>query len=152
MYRIFGQKSNIRPHFVNSLLNVNFFLEKVRGRAKKKTPPKNTSQKQKAPSHPHRRGEFVKRVNLSLFLGPSDTDYCSCVCVFVCLFCVCVCFVSVCVRVCVCTCVSACVCVCVCARAPVCQRKTKDRADGMREKSAHCPRRDSNLYLWDTHP
>ena len=25
--------------------------------------------------------------------------------------------------------------VCVC----VCQRKTKDRADGMREKSAHCP-------------
>ena len=32
----------------------------------------------------------------------------------------------------------------------VCQRKTKDRADGMREKSAHCPRRDSNLYLWDT--
>ena len=40
------------------------------------------------------------------------------------------------------------VCVCVC----VCQRKTKDRADGMREKSAHCPRRDSNLYLWDTRP
>ena len=39
-------------------------------------------------------------------------------------------------------------CVCVC----VCQRKTKDRADGMREKSAHCPRRDSNLYLWDTRP
>ena len=37
---------------------------------------------------------------------------------------------------------------CVC----VCQRKTKDRADGMREKSAHCPRRDSNLYLWDTRP
>ena len=33
-----------------------------------------------------------------------------------------------------------------------CQRKTKDRADGMREKSAHCPRRDSNLYLWDTRP
>ena len=31
-----------------------------------------------------------------------------------------------------------------------CQRKTKDRADGMREKSAFCPRRDSNLYLWDT--
>ena len=30
------------------------------------------------------------------------------------------------------------VCVCVC----VSQRKTKDRADGMREKSAHCPRRD----------
>ena len=25
----------------------------------------------------------------------------------------------------------------------MCQRKTKDRADGMREKSAHCPRRDS---------
>ena len=38
------------------------------------------------------------------------------------------------------------VCVCVC----VCQRKTKDRVDGMREKSAHSPRRDSNLYLWDT--
>ena len=39
---------------------------------------------------------------------------------------------------------------CVC----VCQRKTKDRADGMREKSAHSPRRDSNLYLylWDTRP
>ena len=33
-----------------------------------------------------------------------------------------------------------------------CQRKTKDRADGMREKSAFCPRRDSNLYLWDTRP
>ena len=43
---------------------------------------------------------------------------------------------------------AVCVCVCVC----VCQRKTKDRADGMREKSAHCPRRDSNLYLWDTRP
>ena len=42
----------------------------------------------------------------------------------------------------------ACVCVCVC----VCQRKSKDRADGMREKSAHSPRRDSNLYLWDTRP
>ena len=39
-------------------------------------------------------------------------------------------------------------CVCVC----VCQRKTKDRVDGMREKSAHSPRRDSNLYLWGTHP
>ena len=34
----------------------------------------------------------------------------------------------------------------------VCQRKTKDRADGMGEKSAHSSRRDSNLYLWDTHP
>ena len=34
----------------------------------------------------------------------------------------------------------------------MCQRKTKDRADGMREKSAHCPRRNSNLYLWDTRP
>ena len=45
-------------------------------------------------------------------------------------------------------CVCMCVCVCVC----VCQRKTKDRADGMSEKSAHCPRRDSNLYLWDTRP
>ena len=33
-----------------------------------------------------------------------------------------------------------------------CQRKTKDKADGMREKSAHCPRRDSNLYLWNTRP
>ena len=43
-------------------------------------------------------------------------------------------------------CVYVCVCVC------VCQRKTKDRADGMREKSAHCPRRDSNLFLWDTRP
>ena len=41
-----------------------------------------------------------------------------------------------------------CVCVCVC----VCQRKTKDRADGMKEKSAHSRRRDSNLYLWDTRP
>ena len=71
--------------------------------------------------------------------------------------------------------VCVCVCVCVCARARVCvcqrktkdsqasartsaeldeacQRKTKDRADGMREKSAHFPRRYSNLYLWDTHP
>ena len=42
-----------------------------------------------------------------------------------------------------------CVCVCVCV---MCQRKAKDRADGMREKSAHSPRRDSNLYLWDTRP
>ena len=33
-----------------------------------------------------------------------------------------------------------------------CQRKTKDGADGMREKSAHCPRRDSNLHLRDTRP
>ena len=33
-----------------------------------------------------------------------------------------------------------------------CQRKTKYRADGMREKSAFRPRRDSNLYLWDTRP
>ena len=41
-----------------------------------------------------------------------------------------------------------CTCTCVC----VCRRKTKDRADGMKEKSAHCPRRDSNLYLWDTRP
>ena len=54
----------------------------------------------------------------------------------------------VCVYVCVRACVRVCVCVCVC----VCQRKTKDRADGMRENSAHCPRRDSNLYLWDTRP
>ena len=37
--------------------------------------------------------------------------------------------------------------VCMCAY--VCQRKTKDRADGMRQKSAHSPRQDSNLYLWD---
>ena len=57
---------------------------------------------------------------------------------------------TLCVFVCVCVCVRACMCVCVCVC--VCQRKTKDRADGMREKSAHCPRRDSNLYLWDTHP
>ena len=93
----------IRPPFVNSLFNVNFFLEKVRGRAKKKKhPPKSTSQTQKAPSHPHRRGEFVKRVNLSLFLGPSNTDYCSCVCVC-CVWCVCygvfVLYVCVCARV-----------------------------------------------------
>ena len=33
-----------------------------------------------------------------------------------------------------------------------CQRKTKDRADGMRGKSVHSPRRDSNLYPWDTCP
>ena len=33
-----------------------------------------------------------------------------------------------------------------------CQRKTKDRADGLRGKSAHCPRWDSNLYPWDTRP
>ena len=33
-----------------------------------------------------------------------------------------------------------------------CQRKTKDGADGMRGKSAHFPRRDSKLYLWDTRP
>ena len=32
------------------------------------------------------------------------------------------------------------------------ERRLGDRADGMREKSAHCPRRDSNLYLWDTRP
>ena len=32
-----------------------------------------------------------------------------------------------------------------------CQRKTKDRVS-MSEKSAHSPRRDSNLYLWDTRP
>ena len=56
---------------------------------------------------------------------------------------------AVCVCVCVCVCARACVCVCVCVC--VCQRKTKDRADGMREKSAHSPRRDSNLYLWDAH-
>ena len=34
----------------------------------------------------------------------------------------------------------------------VSERKTKDRADGMSEKSAHPPLRDSNLYLWDTRP
>ena len=50
--------------------------------------------------------------------------------------------------VCVCVKMKKSVCVCVC----VCQRKTKDRADGMKEKSAHCLRRDSNLYLWDTRP
>ena len=50
--------------------------------------------------------------------------------------------------VCVRACVRACMYVCVC----VCQRKTKDRADGIREKSARYPRRDSNLYLWDTCP
>ena len=44
--------------------------------------------------------------------------------------------------VCVCFCVNVCVC--------MCQRKMKDRADSMREKRAHCPRRDSNLYLWNT--
>ena len=33
-----------------------------------------------------------------------------------------------------------------------CQRKTKDIADGVRGKSAHSPRRESNLYLWDTRP
>ena len=33
-----------------------------------------------------------------------------------------------------------------------CQRKTKDRANGMREKSAHSPRRDLNLFLCDTRP
>ena len=31
----------------------------------------------------------------------------------------------------------------------VCKRKTKDRADGMSQKSAHSPRQDSNLHLWD---
>ena len=51
---------------------------------------------------------------------------CSCVCVCVC---VCVCGVRVCLSVCVvCVCVRACVC--------ACHRKTKDGADGMREK---CP-------------
>ena len=57
-------------------------------------------------------------------------------CVFMCVF------VSVRVYVCACSCVHACVCVparvrvCVCVRVcvQVCQRKTKDRADGMREK------------------
>ena len=72
----------------------------------------------------------------------SDGCVCACVCVCVCVF--------VCVCVCACACACACVCVCVCVC--VCQRKTKDRADGVREKSAHCPRRDSNLYLWDTRP
>ena len=32
------------------------------------------------------------------------------------------------------------------------ERRTKDRADGMRERSAHSPRWDSNLYLWHTRP
>ena len=73
-----------------------------------------------------------------------------CVCV-----CVCVCVrARACVRVRVCMCVRACVCgcVCVCECVCVCVRKTKDRADGMKEKSAHSPRRDSNLSLWDTRP
>ena len=48
-----------------------------------------------------------------------------------------VCLACVRVRACVRACVCVYVCVCVC----VCQRKTKDRADGMRGKSAHCPRR-----------
>ena len=72
----------------------------------------------------------------------------SIVAIFIGCLCVCVC-------VCVCLCVSHTqthththVCVCVC----VCQKKTKDRADGMSEKSARSPRRDSNLYLWDTRP
>ena len=47
-----------------------------------------------------------------------------CMCVCVCL-CVCVC-------VCVCVCMCVCVCVCVCVR-----ESPKDRADGMRGKSAH---------------
>ena len=38
--------------------------------------------------------------------------------------------------------------VCVC----VCVSKTKDRADDMREKSAHSPWRDLNLSLWNTRP
>ena len=70
-----------------------------------------------------------------------------CLCVFVC--------VGVCVRTCVYVCMHICVCVCVCHMymcVCVCQRKTKDRADGMRAKSAHSPRRDSNLFLWDTRP
>ena len=33
-----------------------------------------------------------------------------------------------------------------------CQRETKDKADGMRERRGHCLRRDLNLYLWDTRP
>ena len=51
-----------------------------------------------------------------------------------------------------------CALVCVCVRERervcmcVCQRKTKDRADGIRRKSAHSPRRDSNLYLRDMCP
>ena len=40
-------------------------------------------------------------------------------------------------------------CMTVCARVCVCQRKTKDRLTAW-EKKAHSPRRDSNLYLWDT--
>ena len=71
----------------------------------------------------------------------------------ICLFCkhawafvLCV-SVSVCVCLCVCVCVCVCVSVCVC----VCQRKTKDRADEMREK-VPLPLRDSNLYLWATRP
>ena len=39
-----------------------------------------------------------------------------------------------------------------CGCVGVCQRKTNDRADRMREKGAHSPRRDSNLCLWDSRP
>ena len=85
-------------------------------------------------------------VNMSVTFFSEYVRVCVCVCVRVC--------VHVCVCVCVCACARACVraCVCVCVCVCVCQRKTKDRADGMREKSAHCPQRDSNLYLWDTRP
>ena len=70
-------------------------------------------------------------------------DHCVHVCVRTC-FSLCCLFVYM--FVCVCLCVFVCMCVHVYA----CQRKTKDRADGMREKSAHSPRWDSNLYLWNT--
>ena len=59
--------------------------------------------------------------------------------------CVCVCLFG-CLSVCLSYCVYTGMCVCVCARARahvracVCQRKTKNRADGMSEKSAHSPR------------
>ena len=33
-----------------------------------------------------------------------------------------------------------------------CQRETKDKADGMRERRGHCLRRVLNLYVWDTRP
>ena len=92
----------------------------------------------------------------------TSCSVCVCVCVYVCMFvCVCVCVfmcVYVCVYVCVCLCVyvcvfvCVCVCVCVCLRVCECVSEKVERADVMRKKSAHCPRRNSNLYLWDTRP
>ena len=53
-------------------------------------------------------------------------------------------FVWACMRTCVR--VYVCVCVCVCVKE---RRKIELTVWG---KNAHCPRRDSNLYLWDTRP